>query len=342
MIGRRHVAHIAEHPDMELVGVIDPVPLELDVPRFDAIEDVDVAADAIIIATPSDLHADHAEAAAARGWHMLIEKPVASDLGSAARIIAAVDRADVRVLVGHHRRHHARVRKLKAVLDGGTIGRPLIASLIWAVKKPDAYFDVAWRSGRDGSPVFINLVHEVDTLRYLFGDVAQVSGVGSNAQRGAARVETGAVTLGFDGGVVATVAFSDAAPSPWSFEAGTGENPNIATTGLDMLRVVGTQGGVSFPSLRVWTGAADWSEAPVERREDAASNVPLVAQLDHFVDVVAGRADAVVDAREGAASLRATLQIEEAVSRFDWAGPVDLACGLGPPARAIPSEEERQ
>ncbi len=318
LIGQRHVEHVIAHPDLELAGIIEPRDMDLPAQRFASIEAVDIAADAIIIATPSDLHADHAEAAAARGWHMLIEKPIASDMDGARRIIRAAEAAGVQVLVGHHRRHHAHVRQIRELLEQGAIGTPLVASLIWAMKKPDDYFRANWRSGADGSPVFINLVHEVDTLRYLFGEVVSVSGLGASGQRQAGRVETGVAHLGFASGMMATIAFSDAAPSPWGFEAGTGENPNIATTGADMFRVIGSQGAISFPSLRVWSDSSDWSQAPQMRQVEVEGNTPLIAQLDHFRDIVAGRAVPVVGAEDGAATLEVTLQIERAVARTDW------------------------
>ena len=55
LIGARHAAHIAAHPEMELVGVIDPSPSvdTFGAPRFDRLEDVDVTAEGVVIATPS-------------------------------------------------------------------------------------------------------------------------------------------------------------------------------------------------------------------------------------------------------------------------------------------------
>ncbi len=315
LIGARHLAHAQAMEGIDVVGVIDPVLQQTDFPHFAAIEQVKVEADAIVIATPSHLHADHAEAAAARGWHMLIEKPVAHDMEAAVRITRAADAASVQTLVGHHRRHHARVAELKAMLEAGAIGTPILASMIWAMRKPDGYFEGNWRSGSDGSPVMINLVHEVDLLRHLFGEVTGVAGFGSNAQRGAARVESGAVALAFEGGMTASIAFADSALSPWGFEAGTGENPNIGTTGEDYLRITGRDGSVGFPSLTVWGGVPDWSQPAVPQLpKKTAPNVPLVAQLEHFADVVAGCSAPLVSAADATQTLRVTLQIEAAVA----------------------------
>lgn len=316
LIGARHIAHVANHPKFDLVGVIDPDPkvrAAAPVVGFESIEAVDVPVDGIIIATPTDLHAANAEAAAARGWHMLIEKPVAGTLEQADRVVAAVERAGVKALVGHHRRYHPKVQALKAALDSGRIGKTVLASMIWAVRKPDEYFNVPWRAGRAGSPIMINLVHELDLLRFLFGDVIHVSGFGSGALRGQGRIESGGVTLGFANGRVATLAFADTSPSPWGFEAGTGENPNIGTTNQNMLWITGTKGAISFPSLTLWSGAEDWSQAAQPSKISCAEGVPLVAQLEHFADVVAGRAAPLIDAQDAAKTLAVTLQIEAAL-----------------------------
>ncbi len=316
LIGRRHIAFALEHPEIDLVGVIDPDPdvrASFPVAGFANMDDVDVVADGVIIATPTDLHADHAETAARHGWHMLIEKPVASTVEQADRVVAAADRAGVHVLVGHHRRYHPQVRKLKALLDEGRIGTLVLASMIWSMKKPDVYFDVPWRTGREGSPVMINLVHEVDLLRFLFGDPVHVSGFGSGRLRNQNRIESGVVTLGFADGPVASLVFADTTPSPWGFEAGIGENPNIGTTRQDMLRIMGTNGAISFPSLTVWDGAEDWSQAVKPSVVSCGAGVPLVSQMEHFCDVISGRIKPLIDARDGRQTLLTTLAIETAL-----------------------------
>lgn len=314
LIGARHMQHARAMDGIDLVGCIDPLLDQTEVPHFASLDEVDIAADAIIIATPTQYHLANAEIAVARGWHMLIEKPVAHSVEAATRIAELAQEAGVQTLVGHHRRHHASVARLKQIIDGGAIGTPILASMIWAMKKPDSYFDGNWRAGADGSPVMINLVHEVDLLRHLFGEVVAVSGFGSNAQRGAARPESGAVALRFEGGLSATIAFADSALSPWGFEAGTGENPNIGTTGQDYLHIAGTAGALSFPSLTLWSGAPDWSQPVRPARQSTPQNTPLVAQLAHFAQVVAGHTPPLISAEDATETLRVTLEIEAAVA----------------------------
>ena len=313
LIGARHLAHIEAHPDLTLAGIVDPEPkVAAKAPVFAAIGDVDVAADGIVIATPTATHAPLSIAALERGWHVLVEKPVADSLEAADAMIAAAERAGTRVLVGHHRRHHPRVAGLREIVASGRLGQPVAASLLWLMRKPDDYFDVDWRAGMDGSPIRQNLIHDVDMLRWVLGEVTEVVGLASNAVRGAARPESGGAVLRFDGGAVATVTYSDAAPTPWGYEAGTGENPHIPRTGQDSLRIACTKGAVEFPSLRVWSGARTWNEAPSPTETDVAEGVPLVRQLEHFAEVIAGRAEPVVDAASGRATLDVILRIEAA------------------------------
>lgn len=315
LIGHRHMQHILDHPDLTLAGIIDPVPENralADVPGFARIEDVDVAADGIVLATPTGTHAPLTLAALARGWHVLVEKPVADTLQNADAMIAASAAAGRHVLVGHHRRYHPCVRQARDILHSGRLGRPVAASLLWLMRKPDDYFDVDWRAGMDGAPVKQNLIHDVDTLRWLFGEVTQVQGLGSNAIRGAARTESGGAVLRFDSGVIVTITFADTTATPWGFEAGTGESPAIPRTGQDSLRIACTGGGLEFPSLRVWSGAEDWNGRPEMAETEVPETIPLIRQLEHFSDVIQGRAAPIITAQDARETLAVTLQIERA------------------------------
>ncbi|MDB2407853.1 Gfo/Idh/MocA family oxidoreductase [Jannaschia sp.] len=314
LIGARHLAHIDAHPDLTLAGIVDPDPVRRahpTAPGFATLADVDVAVDGILIATPTGSHAPLTIAAVDRGWHVLVEKPVADSLEAADAMIAAAAAADRRILVGHHRRHHPRVAKLKEIVDSGRLGQPVAASLLWLMRKPDDYFDVDWRAGIDGAPIKQNLIHDVDTLRWLFGEVTDVVGLASNAVRQAARPESGGAVLRFDSGVTATLTYADTTPTPWGFEAGTGESPAIPHTAQDSLRIAGTHGAVEFPSLRVWSGAAHWNEEPKASDTPIEDGIPLIRQLEHFAAVIAGRAEPLVDAASARRTLDVILRIED-------------------------------
>lgn len=310
-IGRRHMDHIAAHPDLTLAAVIDPNPAVAnmtDAPVFPTLLDADINAQGIVIATPTQDHETTFNLAAQRGWSALVEKPIAADLDEADRMIAMARAKSVHILTGHHRRFHPKVRALREALP--QIGQPVLATILWSVKKPAGYFDVAWRNGADGAPVRMNVSHELDLLQFIFGEVTDVAGLGGNPVRGAPRVESGGVVLSFASGMIATIAFADTAPSPYGFEHGTGENPNIAHTGENSMHITGTQGAISFPSLTLWRGGADWSVPPKPEQISSEEGAPLIGQLEHFARVIAGDELPINDGTAGRRTLELTLEVE--------------------------------
>ena len=314
LIGSRHLQAVQAHAGCELVGLADPdMSIQPDVPRLTNMGEATGPVDGVIIATPTHLHASLGIEAAERGWHMLIEKPVAETLQSAQKLETALRNKNIRSLVGHHRRYHAVVQQLKACLEDGLIGEVVNVSVIWAMRKPDTYFEDNWRTD-GGSPVMINLVHDIDVLRFVIGEITQTVALKGRAFRGSTRVESGAIALGFQNGAVGTISFSDTTPSPWGFEAGTGENPNIGTTKQDMMWITGTKGAISFPSMTVWMGT-DWgtSAKPISFEPAQNSRTPLEAQLDHFIDVING-AKPLIDVADAALTLAIAQGLENQLS----------------------------
>ena len=119
-----------------------------------------------------------------------------------------------------------RSKAAREAMENGRIGQLAAVECTWAMRKHDAYFDVGWRRRRPGGgPVLINLIHDVDLLRHLCGDVSRVYAEGGSRLRGYQVEDTIAITLRFESGATGTILASDAAPSPWSWELGTGENP---------------------------------------------------------------------------------------------------------------------
>lgn len=318
LIGMRHVHAVQGHERCQLVGLVDPdMSVNADTARFATMDDVSDTVDGVIIATPTALHAEHGRVAAARGWHMLIEKPVTATPQQAQVLKDALQGTNLRALVGHHRRYHASVQQLKTLIEQGRIGQVINTMLIWAMRKPDGYFEGNWRAA-GGSPVMINLVHDIDLLRFCIGEISETVALRGKNHRDAGRIESGAIALAFENGATGTIGFADSAPSPWGFEAGTGENPNIGTTGQDMLWITGTRGAVSFPSMTVWNGT-DWGTAAQQVPLDCAENTlpPLAAQLDHFLEVIEG-ATPLIDVADAARTLELAAGIEAQLVAPNW------------------------
>ncbi len=312
LIGARHVITALAHPGITVAATVDPArPGHPGIPHSATLDDVTEQIDAAIIATPTATHAQLGAICAKRGWAVLVEKPIAGTEKDAESLIAACHTAGVPLMVGHHRRQHANIAKARDILHSGAIGTPVGVSAIWAVKKTVDYFKTEWRAAEDGSPIFINLVHDIDLLQYLLGPITELAPILSSAIRSGATEDTGAVALRFANGTLGTILFSDSAPSPWSFEAATSENPNIAGGGDDCYRFIGTEGALAYPSLTLWGDAADWSKRLTQSRETASATDPLHAQLDHLIDVVTNGATPICSGADGLATLRIARAIKE-------------------------------
>ncbi|MEP2783886.1 MAG: Gfo/Idh/MocA family oxidoreductase [Pseudoruegeria sp.] len=314
LIGIRHIEAVQANPRCDLVGLADPDPsIPTDVTRFRTMADVNTHVDGVIIATPTHLHTLHGAQAAARGWHILVEKPVAGTLKDARSLELKLRDSSVGSLVGHHRRYHARVQQLRELLLNGEIGQTVNVSLLWAMRKPESYFHDNWRT-TDGSPVMINLVHDIDLLRFCIGEITDSTALRGASTREGNRIESGAIALSFENGATGCISFADSSPSPWGFEAGTGENPNIGTTRQDMMWITGTKGAVSFPSMTCWSGT-DWGK-PARRTSLAVlqnTKPPLDAQLDHFIDVMDG-AKPLIDVADATRTLAVAEKIQRQLS----------------------------
>ena len=183
VIGKRHMAAIADTPCAELVAIVDPVPTVKSLAEasgiqwFADIEDMLAAAkpDGVIVATPTEHHLAPVLAAMDAGAHVLVEKPITPSLAQAEEIITRSATTRRHVLVGHHRRHYPVLPKARGLVQGGALGQLVAVSGQWNVKKPSSYFEPDWRKKREAGPVLTNLIHEMDSLRFICGDMASIS-----------------------------------------------------------------------------------------------------------------------------------------------------------------------
>lgn len=322
LIGRRHIEHVIAAPEAQLAAIVDPAPAGRDLaaakdvpwhPNFTAMLAV-AKPDGVIVATPNQLHMAHGLEAIAAGVPALIEKPIADDVASARHLVEAAERAGVKILVGHHRRHNTMIQKAKAIIDSGRLGTIIaVHASIWLMK-PDAYFDTQWRRQKGAGPVFINLIHDVDLLRYLCGEVATVQAIESNAARGHEVEDTAVILLRFASGALGTITVSDTIVAPWSWELTTGENPAYPHTDQFCYQIGGTHGSLTVPKLETWFNPArrSWWEPIHSESVSFTADDPLRLQIRQFCRVIRGEEQPLVSGREGLNTLRVIGAIKEA------------------------------
>lgn len=323
-IGRRHVEHVAADPEAQLLAIVDPAPGTRELadehgvgwfPSFAAMASAD-RPDGVVIASPNQLHVAHGLECVAAGIAALVEKPIADEVASAERLVEAAEAAGVALLVGHHRRHNPLMQHGKDVIESGRLGQILAVHAVCWFHKPDEYFDVAWRREKGAGPVFLNLIHDIDNLRYLCGDIISVQACESNAVRGNPVEETAVVLLRFANGALGTVTVSDAIVAPWSWELASGENPVYPHTRESCYQIGGTHGSLSIPQLDIWFNDAkrSWWEPMLRERIAIEADDPLRRQIRHFCRVIRGEEKPLVSGREGLETLKVIAAIKHAAA----------------------------
>lgn len=351
LIGRRHVELIQESNSCELSAIVDPSPAAADfaqgagVPIHPTLADLFAAGDAqrpdgVIVATPNQLHVENGLECVRNGVPVLVEKPIADSVTEAARLAEAAEAAGVPLLVGHHRRHSPILAKAREIVEDGTLGQVVAVQGSALFYKPDHYFDEGpWRRESGGGPILINMIHEVDDLRALCGDIVAVQAFSSSTTRGFPVEDTVAINLRFEGGALGTFLLSDTAASAKSWEQTSGENASYAHYSDEECYVVaGTRGSLAVPTMRLKTyaGERSWWEPFQEDVVEVERTDPLARQLEHFGAVIRGEAQPLVSGRDGTQTLRVTLAIHEAART---GSPVQLP--LAENVAATTSEDAR-
>lgn len=326
VMGRQHYQHLRGLDEALLCAVADPGP---QAGEFAAACGVAYFADyrqmldqarpeAVIIANPNTLHVSTALDCLAAGVPVLLEKPVGVDLGEVRELVAASRRHGVPVLVGHHRRHNPLIVRAHALLREGALGRLSTVTALWQLQKPDSYFDIPWRREAGAGMLLTNLIHDLDLLRHLCGEVRQVQAITSNAVRGFGNEDCAAVLLQFDNGALGTLTGSDAVAAPWSWELDSGENPVYPRQGdQPCYLLAGTRGALSIPQLKRWHYAEDgagWHQPLLAVQESFNADEALRLQLQHFVQVARGLVAPLVSAADAARTLALLEAIREAAA----------------------------
>jgi UDP-N-acetylglucosamine 3-dehydrogenase len=163
MIGRHHARLLQASPEVEFAGAVDPGgdrfgavhdPSKV-VATLDELPDLDFA----IVAVPTEAHLDAVRALAARGAHMLVEKPLASTTAEAQELIEVVRGAGVRAAVGHVERYNPALLELRVRL--AELGDVLLIRTERVGPFPDRVRDVG---------VVKDLgTHDLDLVRWLGG-----------------------------------------------------------------------------------------------------------------------------------------------------------------------------
>ncbi|XID90935.1 Gfo/Idh/MocA family protein [Paenibacillaceae bacterium WGS1546] len=303
MMGRAHAEAYASVRGARLVGIADEcaeaagrLAERAGVPHYGSMEELirGERPDAVDLCLPTELHREYTVRAAESGLHVLCEKPIALTLEDAGRMIEACRKAGVVLMVGHALRFSPDYRMAKAMAAEGKLGKIGTVRMIRESAMPGwgAWFADRSRSGG----VLLDLaVHDLDWLRWTFGEARRVYAKSASAAQGLPRGEHAFVSIRMKSGVIAHLTGSWAQPDGFRSYlemAGTGGVATLDSDGAQPIRI----------ALRAEEGgrAAHFSESPL------ASDA-YAAELQHFVDCIETGTEPLVNGEEAALTLELAL-----------------------------------
>ena len=290
-IGGAHCASIATLPQAQLVAVAD---LRADVATKVAGEYGATAyatadellahpgIEAVIIALPDHLHLAAAEAAAAAGKAMLVEKPLAVDAEEAKAIVRAAEAAKTLLMVGFTVRYFPQYIRARQAVASGELGT-LVSAF---ARRANVVTQTDRIQGRVGVLHFLG-VHDFDALRWVIGDeVASVHSISATSSPLAHPVENETfTTLRFKKGAIACVQAGWYLPTnhPAGFDFRldlTGRDGSLNLSMMEQGLEIHSKSGTSYPYM--------------------AS--PLIAEDRDFVDSVLAGAPSPITGADGLAA----------------------------------------
>jgi myo-inositol 2-dehydrogenase / D-chiro-inositol 1-dehydrogenase len=169
-----HLTLLGRHPDVEVVGVADPiaarraaaraiVPAAATFDTWQALMD-GVEADAVVVASPPATHRAVAVAALARGCHVYIEKPLAADPDEARAVVRAWRQSGRVAMVGFNYRFNPLIEEARRLLEQGAVGA-LVA--VRTVLASPAGVHADWQSATSGGVLFELASHHLDLVPFL-------------------------------------------------------------------------------------------------------------------------------------------------------------------------------
>lgn len=304
----------------ELVAICDNNPARLEAARqrhnvaaYGSLEQMlaDPAVEAVTVLTPSGMHAEHAIAAAAAGKHVIVEKPMALRLEDADAMIAACDRARVKLFVVKQNRLNVPVVKTRQALEAGRFGRLVLGTVRVRWRRDQSYYDQdPWRGtwAQDGGVLSNQASHHVDLLEWFMGDVVSVHARASRMLVDIEAEDTAIATLQFANGALGIVEATNAA------------RPRDLEGSLSILGEGGTVviGGFAVNKLMTWD-FIDPQPGDDTVLEEFSVNPPNVygyghqAYYEHVVDCLKNDTAALVDGLEGRRSLELITALYESI-----------------------------
>ncbi len=308
-IGQRHLRNLL------MLGVEDilllrtknePVQEVPHLPVFTRLEDaLDRKPDAVIVSNPTAHHLDVALPAAEAGCNLFVEKPLSHTWNNVDALLNAVRERQTIGLVGFDMHFDPGLRKIRELISGGTIGHITAIQAQVGQYLPDWHPWEDYRHGVSaradtGGGVILDLIHEIDYVRWLMGEAKEVACMKGRVSNLEIETEdTAAILLRFKSGAIGTINLD-----------------YVQRVISRSCRVIGEEGTIFWDLLtqkvtcylasdKTWH---EFSYAGFQR------NDRFLAEMEHFLACLRGEAQPEVGLVSGSRSLRIALAAKESGS----------------------------
>ncbi len=164
----------------------------------------------VLLCTPSGMHADQTIQAGQAGRHVIVEKPMATTLWDADRMIAACRDAGVRLAVIFQHRFSRDALCLKHALDAGLFGQPVLGNGLVHWYRSQEYYEASggWRGTWElggGGALMNQSIHTIHLLQWMLGPVESLYGYIGTLAHDIEVEDTASATLRFGSGALGTI-----------------------------------------------------------------------------------------------------------------------------------------
>lgn len=261
--------------------------------------------DAVSVCLPNYLHAPVSIAAANAGKHVLCEKPMATSREEAEEMIAAAQKNNKKLMIGHNQRFVKSHEKAKELIANGAIGKVYSFRTAFGHGGPEGWSV----DGRDSwffekDKAFIGAmgdlgVHKTDLMRYLLGEeIVEVAGLVETNAKADTDVDDNAVCiLKTETGIIGTLAAS------WAYTAKQ-DNSTVIYGEKGIIRL---EDDPKYSMIVNYTNGevANYELGKIQTNDEGGQHTSHV--IDHFVDALVNDTEVAVPGEEGMKSLQVVL-----------------------------------
>ena len=281
--------------------------------------------DGVLLTTPNAIHAEQAVLAAQHGKHVFVDKPIANTLEDGKKMVEACEKAGVVFSVGHDMRRLSGFRKMKELIDGGAVGKPVMVESNFSASLGNELTPDKWRwygddSGCPAGALMTMGVHHADTLNHFFGPIEKVFAYFNKLYIPADVEDVTMTVFRFESGVLGYLGSSYSTPrTNWVYVYGTDAKLMCSVSLPD----------VPFDEyLEVWTAVDQFTTLQrfgkgKDKPEQIALPIgdPILEEIDEFANCIRTGKKPETDGRR---ALVALALIRAAIDSAHTGKPVDL------------------